>query len=189
MTPSCAIRRRNASTLDRRLLLRAGGGEAGWALFPSFNWLMHIWAPHNWREFCAVCGRGYVASFIIMFFRYWHHNLINRDDITFGRRIFVRSSSTRKWVTPGVITSVRNAYSGRRYRSRCCLAELSGVIIWRPYFALPFSIPVIRFALMLHSLPAVALIVVIMVHIYAALWVKGTITPRWWKAQVAAHLR
>ncbi len=39
-----------------------------------------------------------------------------------------------------------------------------------------FSIPVIRFALMLHSFAAVALIVVIMVHIYAALWVKGTIT-------------
>jgi formate dehydrogenase subunit gamma len=35
---------------------------------------------------------------------------------------------------------------------------------------------VIRIALMLHSFAAVALIVVIMVHIYAALWVKGTIT-------------
>lgn len=22
-------------------------------LFPSFNWLMHILAPHNWREFCT----------------------------------------------------------------------------------------------------------------------------------------
>lgn len=39
-----------------------------------------------------------------------------------------------------------------------------------------FLNPVIRFALMLHSFAAVALIVVIMVHIYAALWVKGTIT-------------
>ena len=55
------------------------------------------------------------------------------------------------------------------------LLLVSGVIIWRPYFAPAFSIPVIRFALML-LLSAVALIVVIMVHIYAALWVKGTIT-------------
>ena len=52
------------------------------------------------------------------------------------------------------------------------LLLVSGVIIWRPYFAPAFSIPVIRFALMLHSFAAVALIVVIMVHIYAALWVK-----------------
>jgi hypothetical protein len=43
-------------------------------------------------------------------------------------------------------------------------------------FCAGFLIPVIRFALMLHSFAAVALIVVIMVHIYAALWVKGTIT-------------
>ncbi len=50
------------------------------------------------------------------------------------------------------------------------LLLVSGVIIWRPYFAPAFSIPVIRFALMLHSFAAVALIVVIMVHIYAALW-------------------
>ncbi|STS87322.1 formate dehydrogenase O subunit gamma [Klebsiella variicola] len=49
------------------------------------------------------------------------------------------------------------------------LLLVSGVIIWRPYFAPAFSIPVIRFALMLHSFAAVALIVVIMVHIYAAL--------------------
>ncbi len=78
-------------------------------------------------------------------------------------------------MTPGVITSVRNAFSGRRLFSLVLLL-VSGVIIWRPYFAPAFSIPVIRFALMLHSFAAVALIVVIMVHIYAALWVKGTIT-------------
>ncbi|WP_246764452.1 cytochrome b/b6 domain-containing protein, partial [Cronobacter sakazakii] len=52
----------------------------------------------------------------------------------------------------------------------------SGVVIWRPWFAPMFPIPVIRLALLAHSFAAVALIVVIMVHIYAALWVKGTIT-------------
>lgn len=56
------------------------------------------------------------------------------------------------------------------------LLLVSGIIMWRPYFAPVFSIPVIRIAIMVHSFAAVALIVVIMVHIYAALWVKGTIT-------------
>lgn len=89
-------------------------------LFPSFNWLMHILGtPQLARILHPFVGVVMFASFIIMFFRYWHHNLINRDDI-FGRRIFVRLSSTRKWVTPGVITSVRNAYSGRRLSSWCC---------------------------------------------------------------------
>ena len=79
------------------------------------------------------------------------------------------------------------------------LLLLSGVVIWRPWFAGAFSIPLIRAALLVHSLSAVGLIVVIMVHIYAALWVKGTITamvegwvspawaekhhPRWYREQ------
>lgn len=48
--------------------------------------------------------------------------------------------------------------------------------MWRPYFADAFPIPVIRLALLVHSLAAIGLILVIMVHVYAALWVKGTIT-------------
>jgi formate dehydrogenase subunit gamma len=52
----------------------------------------------------------------------------------------------------------------------------SGIVIWRPYFAHAFPIPLIRLALLVHSLAAVGLIITIMVHIYAALWIKGTIT-------------
>lgn len=75
----------------------------------------------------------------------------------------------------------------------------SGIVIWRPWFAGYFTIPLIRAALVVHSVSAVALIMTIMVHIYAALWVKGTITamvegwvpaawakkhhPRWYREQ------
>ncbi len=93
---------------------------SGWAFIPILQLVdAYLGTPQLARILHPFVGVVMFASFIIMFFRYWHHNLINRDDI-FGRRIFVRSSSTRKWVTPGVITSVRNAYSGRRLSSRCC---------------------------------------------------------------------
>ena len=74
-------------------------------------------------------------------------------------------------MTPGAIILARSACSGRRL-SACVLLLASGVVIWRPYFAPSFSIPLIRIALLVHSLAAVGLIIVIMVHIYAALWVK-----------------
>ena len=77
-------------------------------------------------------------------------------------------------MTPGVITSVRNAFLGGDYFPGSAAGERRDYLA--SLFAPAFSIPVIRFALMLHSFAAVALIVVIMVHIYAALWVKGTIT-------------
>jgi formate dehydrogenase subunit gamma len=67
---------------------------------------------------------------------------------------------------------------------------LSGIVIWRAYFSLYFSIEVIRLASLVHAVCAFLLICAILIHIYAALWVKGsvhamirgTVTPGWaWK--------
>ena len=56
--------------------------------FPSFNWLMHILGtPQLARILHPFVGVVMFASFIIMFFRYWHHNLINRDDIFWAKNI------------------------------------------------------------------------------------------------------
>ena len=121
-------------------------------LFPSFNWLMQIMGtPQLARILHPFVGVVMFASFI-------RKIVVNEEVGDTGRYNF-----GQKCVFWAAIIFL-------------VLLLVSGVIIWRPYFAPAFSIPVIRFALMLHSFAAVALIVVIMVHIYAALWVKGTIT-------------
>jgi formate dehydrogenase subunit gamma len=51
---------------------------------------------------------------------------------------------------------------------------VTGLIFWRPYFAGYFPIGMVRLATVVHSLTAVVLILGIIVHIYAAIWVKGT---------------
>jgi formate dehydrogenase subunit gamma len=51
---------------------------------------------------------------------------------------------------------------------------VTGFIFWRPYFAGYFPIGLVRLTTLLHSLTAVILILGIIVHIYAAIWVKGT---------------
>jgi formate dehydrogenase subunit gamma len=67
---------------------------------------------------------------------------------------------------------------------------LSGLVIWRQYFSIYFSIGIIRLASVVHALCAFVLICAIILHIYAAIWVKGsmhamtrgTVTPGWaWK--------
>lgn len=67
---------------------------------------------------------------------------------------------------------------------------LSGVVIWRQYFSMYFPVGVVRLAAVIHSISAFVLICAIVVHIYAAIWVKGsigamtrgTVTPGWaWK--------
>ena len=143
--------------------------------FPSFNWLMHILGtPQLARILHPFVGVVMFASFIIMFFRYWRQNLINRDDIFWAKNI-------RKVIVNEEVGDVGRNNFGQKgvfwaAISLLVLLLVSGVVIWRPYFAPAFPIPVIRAALMAHSFAAVALIVVIMVHIYSALWVKGSIT-------------
>ncbi len=52
---------------------------------------------------------------------------------------------------------------------------VTGVIIWRPYFAEYFPIPVIRYSLLIHATSAIILIHAILIHMYMAFWVKGSI--------------
>lgn len=53
---------------------------------------------------------------------------------------------------------------------------ISGVVIWRPYFAPLFSIPLIRIGLLVHAVAGVLLMLLIIGHIYLAFWVKGTLS-------------
>ncbi len=78
------------------------------------------------------------------------------------------------------------------YVSLACAVGLvlSGLPIWRAYFSTYFPIGLIRLGSVVHSVCALVLICTILVHIYAAIWVKGslhamirgTVTPGWaWK--------
>lgn len=109
-------------------------------LFPSFNWLMQIMGtPQLARILHPFVGVVMFASFIIMFFRYWHHNLINRDDIFWAKNI-------RK-----IVVNEEVGDTGRyNFGQKCVfwaaiiflvLLLVSGVIIWRPYFAPGFLNP------------------------------------------------
>jgi formate dehydrogenase subunit gamma len=73
-----------------------------------------------------------------------------------------------------------------------CLALLllSGLVIWRAYFSGYFPVGLIRLSAVVHAVCALVLICTIIVHIYAAIWVRGsihamtsgTVTPGWaWK--------
>jgi formate dehydrogenase subunit gamma len=63
----------------------------------------------------------------------------------------------------------------------------TGIVIWRSIFGVWFPVPVHRVAVLLHAFCGFVLIAGIIVHIYSALWVKGSIrsmvrgsvTPAW----------
>lgn len=143
-------------------------------VFPSFNWLMNIFGtPQMARILHPFFGVVMFVSFLGMFLRYWKHNLPEKDDLVWVKNI------------DKVLTNHEVGDTGRyNFGQKCvfwaaisCLLLLmaSGVVIWRPWFADFFPIPLIRLALVLHSVAGVGLILVIIMHVYAATWAKGSI--------------
>ncbi|QXF32483.1 formate dehydrogenase cytochrome b556 subunit [Photorhabdus luminescens] len=150
-------------------------GISGLGLFfPSFNWLMNIFGtPQLARILHPFLGSAMFFLFIFMFFRYFKHNFIDKEDLVWLKNIhkIIRNEEA------GDIGQYNLGQKGIYWSISGCLILLaiSGVIIWRPYFADFFSIPLIRLALLAHSLAGIGLILLIMIHVYAAFWVKGSI--------------
>lgn len=55
------------------------------------------------------------------------------------------------------------------------LLLITGVMFWQPWFADSFPILARRIAVVVHALSATILILIAIVHIYAAIWVKGSV--------------
>jgi formate dehydrogenase subunit gamma len=55
------------------------------------------------------------------------------------------------------------------------LLILSGIVVWRAYFSFLFPVTVIRLAAVIHSVAGVAMIALIMGHIYIAIWTKESL--------------
>jgi formate dehydrogenase subunit gamma len=55
------------------------------------------------------------------------------------------------------------------------LLLVTGVMFWRPWFAPYFPIDVLRVAVLVHAAAAMLLVAATIMHVYAAIWVKGTV--------------
>lgn len=146
--------------------------------FPSFSWLGGILGtPQLARVLHPFLG---IAVFILlgfMFAQFARHNLPERTD----RLWFQHLKSVLLNIHSEQKLRIGKYNAGQKilfWGIMLCIAALllSGLIIWRRYFAEYFPIPVIRLALFLHALAGVGLILLIVGHIYLAIWVRGSIS-------------
>lgn len=144
-------------------------------VFPSLNWLNGVLGtPQLARLLHPFLGIVVFVALVYMFVRFVRYNLPEQED-----RLWLRNVRT---VTSGVHTPLRvGKYNpGQKLMfwgimGLICLLLLSGLVIWRAYFAHLFPIPVLRLALLLHSVAGISLMLLIVGHIYLAFWVKGSI--------------
>lgn len=150
---------------------------SGLAMFhPAMSWLYAIFGGGQWtRILHPFVGCVMFVSFLILALRFWHHNYLDQADIQWMRQIDdVLNNREEK------LPAIGKYNAGQKllfFTMVVCLVLLlaSGIVIWRRYFSMYFPIEIIRLAALVHAAAAFVLIVGIVVHIYAALWVKGSI--------------
>ncbi|MFM0326729.1 formate dehydrogenase subunit gamma [Caballeronia glebae] len=150
---------------------------SGLAMFhPSMSWLYAIFGGGQWtRILHPFVGCVMFVSFMILALRFWHHNYLDGNDVQWMKQIndVITNREDR-------LPEIGRYNAGQKILFfvmvlSLVLLLLSGIVIWRAYFAFYFPITVIRIASVVHAATAFVLIVSIIMHIYAALWVKGSI--------------
>jgi formate dehydrogenase subunit gamma len=165
---------------------------SGLALFhPALFGFSALFGGGSWtRILHPFIGLFMVVAFIFLGARFWSHNRMQPRDWKWLRQIqdVITNREDR-------LPEVGRYNAGQKlvyWAIILCLAGLllSGFAIWRAYFSAYFPIQGVRLAALIHAFCAFVLITTIIVHIYAAIWIKGsvhamtrgTVTPGWaWK--------
>lgn len=115
-------------------------------------------------------------SFARLFLRFWRENLWRREDTTWLAHVADELSGHEERL-PEV--GKYNAGQKLVFWSMSVLVLVlivTGLVIWDQYFYAYTSIPTKRIAVLAHAFAAIVAILVVIVHVYAAIWVRGTIS-------------
>ena len=150
---------------------------SGLALFhPSLFFLTGLFGGgENTRAIHPWIGVVLFFGFLGLFLRFWRANLWKGEDGTWMRRLsdVLRSREEN-------LPEVGKYNAGQKmvfWLMSILIIVLicSGLAIWDQYFAQYTNVEQKRAAVLIHSLAAIVIICVWIVHVYAAIWVRGTI--------------
>ena len=153
---------------------------SGLAFFhPAFYPLTALFGGGEWARIAhPFIGIIMAAAFLKLFLRFRHLNVMTKEDHEWLSRA--------KEMLDGDDHNMPHAgkYNGGQKRMfwvmAICTALLfvSGLLIWRAQLPIPTSMA--RIGAVVHAATAAIMIAMIIVHVYAAIWVKGTIRAMWY---------
>ncbi|MCW5693291.1 MAG: formate dehydrogenase subunit gamma [Pseudolabrys sp.] len=150
---------------------------SGLALFtPSLYFLTGLFGGGQWtRTIHPWIGVVLFVSFFGLFVRFWRANLWKAEDGTWMARLrdVIGGHEER-------LPEVGKYNAGQKVvfwamSILIIVLIVSGFAIWDQYFAQYTTIDQKRWAVLIHAVAAVSIICVWIVHVYAAIWVRGTI--------------
>ncbi len=150
---------------------------SGLSLFhPSLYFLTGLFGGGQWtRAIHPWLGVVLFFSFAGLFVRFWKANLWRAEDSVWLQRIrYVLAGDEDKLPELGKYNAGQKfVFWGMSLLIIVLIA--SGIAIWDEYFFQFTTIEQKRIAVLVHAMAAVAIICVWIVHVYAAIWVRGTI--------------
>ena len=165
---------------------------SGLAFFhPSLYFLSNLLGGGPWsRILHPFIGLLMVLGFLVMFFKLWRQNLMTEADKEWSKHAGEMLRGDKSRMPPA------GKYNAGQKRVFWLMAfsllvlAVTGLMFWQPWFTGYFPIVAQRAAVLLHSIAALVLVLTVIVHIYAAIWVKGTmramtrgtVTEGWAKA-------
>lgn len=150
---------------------------SGMALFhPSLYFLTGLFGGGQvTRWLHPFVGILLFFSFLLLFVQLWRLNLPRPEDRTWVENIgdVVKGDEEK-------LPELGKYNAGQKFvfwaMSGLIVVLIgSGVMIWEQFFPDLVSIPVRRLAVLVHALAAVAIILVFILHVYAAIWTRGTL--------------
>src|SRR5262245_40678577 len=148
---------------------------SGLAMFhPSFFFFSNLLGGGAWtRILHPFIGLVMFAFFVISVIWFWEHNVINDADRRWMQSVreFAMNRETRM-PEIGKYNAVQK-YLFWVMVLTMCLLLVTGFMMWRQFISVPIWLN--RLAVVIHALSAFVLILGIIVHVYAAIWVKGTL--------------
>ena len=152
-------------------------GLSGLAFFhPSLFFLSNLFGGGSWaRILHPFMGVLMVLGFLLMFFKLWRDNLVNDNDRAWRKHAGRMLQGDKSGMPPVGKYNYGQKMVFWVMAVSLLVLVVTGFMFWRPWFAPFFSIPVMRIAVLLHSVSAVLLVAAVIMHVYAAIWVKGTV--------------
>jgi len=149
---------------------------SGLAFFhPAFYFLSSLFGGGPWaRILHPFIGVVMFAFFLVTMVRFWKLNRITDADRQWMKRIRDVIANRDEGLPEAGKYNAGQKYLFWVIVVSLWLLILSGIVVWRPYFADGFPIWLNRAAVLVHSIAAWVLVAGIIVHVYAAIWVKGT---------------
>jgi len=149
---------------------------SGLALFhPSLFFFVHAFGGGQWSRFLhPFLGVLMTLGFLVLFVKLWRDNLFTPADREWKKHTGRMLRGDKAGMPPaGKYNHPQKVVFWVMVASLLVLL-VTGILLWRPWVAPLLPIGLLRAAVLLHSVSAVLLIAVTIMHVYAVIWVKGT---------------